>query len=198
MKRIEGIPFVLLKKNEYDAEKKRFAYLKTPIKGFYYVTSDVERKSRTLSLERFIPALLGALQKEKQFSLHYGILTSARNCGLSWRPVRFVEVFNDKKTFEVDFGGFAGKYAKLRSYYSKTISRFYGSLSLKRLLFRKVGLLPPQCISYDDRYLAGFYITRDCILENAKRYAPRHAKRFMILKNEYATLISDMKKSAYG
>lgn len=196
MKKIEGVPFVLLKKNEHDAEKKRFAYLKTPIKGFYYVTSEAERKSRTLFPDRFVPALLGALQKEKKIRMQYGIITSAWNCSLSWRPVKFVEVFNSRKTFDVDFAKFSGRYAGLRSYYSKTISHFYASLSIKRLIFRKVRLLPPQCIAYDDRYLAGFYISRACILKNMKRYAPRNAKGFLMLKNEYAALISDMRKVA--
>ncbi len=195
MKRIDGVPCVILKGGECDAEKKRFAYLKTPIKGLYYLPSDVERKSRTLLQERFIPALLGALQKGKRFRLHYGILASARNCGLGWRPARFVEVFNDKKTFEVDFGRFAARYGALHSYYSKAISHFYASLPVKRLLFRKVALLPPRCIAYDDRYLAGFYIRKKCILENARRYAPRHAKRLLFLKNEYAQLLSDMGKT---
>lgn len=196
MRKIEGVPFVLLKKNEYDAEKKRFAYLKTPIKGFYYVASDAERKSRTLFLNRFVPAFLNALERQKSFRMQYGILTSARNCGLTWRPIRFLEVFNDRKTFEVDFGAFAEKYAALSSYYSKTLSHFYNSLSLKRIIFRKVRLLPQKCIAYDDRYLAGFYITEACILQNAKRYAPRNAGRFLMLKREYASLISDMKKTA--
>jgi hypothetical protein len=196
MKRIDGVPCALLKGGECDAEKKRFAYLKTPIKGLYYIPSDVERKSRTLSQERFVPALLAALQKGKRFRLHFGIITSARNCGLSWRPARFVEVFNDKKTFWVDFSKFASKYGALRSYYSKALSRFYSSLSIKRLLFRKVALLPASCLAYDDRYLAGFYITRECAMENAKRYAPRHARKCAFLKNEYATLVSDMEKMA--
>jgi hypothetical protein len=196
MKRIEGVPCVFLRGSECDAEKKRFAYLKTPIKGLYYLPSDVERKSRTLSQERFIPALLAALQKGKRFRLHYGIITSARNCNLSWRPARFVEIFNDKKTFEVDFGRFASKYGALRSYYSKALSRFYASLPAKRLLFRKAALLPSRCLAYDDKYLAGFYITKECVLKNAKRYAPRHAKKYAFLKNEYATLLSDMRKTA--
>jgi len=195
MKRIEGAQCVFLKGGECDAEKKRFAYLKTPIKGLYYMPSDAERKSRTLSQERFVPALLVALQKGKRFRLHYGILASARNCGLSWRPARFVEIFNDKKTFEVDFGKFAARYGSLRSYYSKALSRFYSSLPIKRLLFRKVALLLGRCLSYDDRYLAGFYITKEYVLKNAKKYAPRHAKRFLFLKNDYATLISDMEKT---
>jgi|GEM_PF-2556118 len=195
MKRIEGVPCAFLKGGECDAEKKRFAYLKTPIKGLYYMPSDVERKSRTLSPERFVPALLGALQKGKRFRLHYGIIASARNCGLSWRPARFVEVFNDMKTFEADFGRFAARYGALRSYYSKAISHFYSSLPIKRILFRKVALLPARCLAYDDRYLAGFYITRECVLKNAGRYAPRHAKRLKFLKSDYAQLISDIKKA---
>ncbi len=194
MRRIEGIPFVKLKNMECDAKKKRFEYLKTPLKGLYYVPSDVEKKSRTLNVERFVPALLDALQKERGFRLHYGIVTSARNCGLSWRPTRFIEVFNNKKTFEADFGLFAEKYGKLRSYYSKTISHFYSSLPVKRILFRKVVLMPPNCIAYDDRYLIGFYITKKCILEKAKRYAPKNAKKYSFLKSEYASLFSDMKK----
>ena len=194
MKKIDGIPFVLLKKNDCDREKKRFTYLKTPIKGFFYVPTDAERKSRKLFLERFMPAFFGALQKEKMFKMHYGIITSARNCGLSWRPTKFVEVFNDKKTFEVDFGAFAEKYSSLRSDYSKTIANFYGSLSLKRIIFRKVKLLSSNCIVYDDKYLAGFYITKECILKNVKMYAPRRANGFLMLKKEYATLISDIKK----
>ena len=44
------------------------------------------------------------IAKEKNVKLHYGTVTSARNCGLSWRPVKFLEVFNDWKTFDADFG----------------------------------------------------------------------------------------------
>jgi len=195
MKKIDGIPCAFLKGSECDAEKKRFAYLKTPIKGLYYVPSEAERKSRTLLQERLVPALLGALEKGKRFRLHFGILPSARNSGLSWRPARFVEVFNDRKTFVVDFGRFAARYGALKSYYSKAISHFYSSLPIKRLLFRKVALLPARCLAYDDKYLAGFYITRECVMENAKKYAPRHARKCAFLKNEYATLLSDMQKT---
>ncbi len=194
MKKVEGIPFVVLKGIECDKEKKSFCYLKTPVKGLYYIPSEVERKSKTLLVGRFVPALLNAMRHEKHMEMHYGVVTSAWNFGLTWRPVKFMEVFNNKKTIIIDFLNFANRYSKLRSYYSQTLSKFYSSLALKKIIFRKTRLLPKKCVVYDDRYMSGFYIRKKHIGRVIKRYAPKNARRLAFLKKEYSSIAQDMKK----
>lgn len=194
MKKIDGTPFVKLIGMECDREKKSFIYLKTPIKGLYYVPADIERKGRKIIPERFVPALLEAIKKTRGAKMHFGVLTSARNFGLSWRPISVLEVFNNFKTFDVDFSSFAEKYRKLGSYYSKTLAAFYGSFSLKKIFFRKVRLVPEKNLTYDDAYIRGFYISKEKIAENANRYKPKNANGRSMLKKEYETLISDLKR----
>ncbi|MGB9719313.1 MAG: hypothetical protein ACPL06_01820 [Candidatus Anstonellales archaeon] len=193
MKKIENIPFVVLKGVECDREKKTFMYLKTPVKGLYYIPSETERKSKTLLFGRFIPAFLDALKKQRGINLYYGMVTSAWNFGLTWRPVKFLEMFNNKKTFEVDFAKFAERYENLRSYYSKSLAKFYASLFLKRIIFRKVKSISKKCMVYDDRYLPGFYIKKECVLKHIKKYIPKHTKKLFVLKKEYYSILADIK-----
>ncbi len=185
--------FILLKGIECDAEKKRFKYLKTPIKGLFYIPSEIERKSRSILFNRFIPKLLDALQKMRNTKMNYGVATSAWNFGLTWRPVKFIEIFNSKKSFIIDFSRFAGRYGSLHSYYSKMLSKFYNSLSIKQIIFRKLKTLPIDLI-YDDHYLGGFFIKKEAIPKYLKKYIPKNAKKLLFLKREYLSISEDMKK----